>query len=49
MQEHLPHQFQDQTKRKIDQILDSTYPLSREDVIWMLGYIKKKWLTKIHL
>lgn len=42
MQEHLPHQFQDQTKRKIDQILDSTYPLSREDVIWMLGYIKKK-------
>lgn len=42
MQEHIPHQFQDQTKHKINQILDSTYPLSREDVIWMLGYIKKK-------
>ncbi|MFC6331307.1 hypothetical protein ACFP56_01615 [Paenibacillus septentrionalis] len=34
--------FQDQTKRKIDQILDPTYPLSRDDVVWMLGYITKK-------
>jgi len=42
MQEHMSHPFPDQTKRKITQILDPTHPLSREDVIWMLGYIKKK-------
>ncbi|MCR8656051.1 hypothetical protein [Paenibacillus endoradicis] len=36
------HSFQDQTKQKIERILDSTYPLSRDDVVWMLGYITKK-------
>lgn len=27
---------------KISQILDPEHPLCRDDVIWMLGYIKKK-------
>lgn len=42
MNEQLGHSFQDQTKTKIQQILDPTYPLSRDDVVWMLGYITKK-------
>jgi len=42
MSEQLGHNFQDQTKYKIEQILDPTYPLSRDDVVWMLGYITKK-------
>lgn len=42
MSEQLSRPFQDQTKRKIEQILDPTYPLSRDDVVWMLGYITKK-------
>ena len=42
MSEQLGHNFQDQTKNRIEQILDPTYPLSRDDVVWMLGYITKK-------
>ncbi|MCR2804870.1 hypothetical protein [Paenibacillus soyae] len=30
------------TEQKIKQILDPEHPLCREDVVWMLGYIKKK-------
>lgn len=30
------------TQSRIDQILDSAHPLCREDVVWMLGFIKKK-------
>lgn len=36
------HTFQDFSKQKIERILDNTYPLSRDDVVWMLGYITKK-------
>jgi len=42
MKEQTIRIFQDQTKQKINQILDPTYPLSRDDVVWMLGYITKK-------
>lgn len=42
MREQPIRTFQDQTKQKINQILDPTYPLSRDDVVWMLGYITKK-------
>ena len=34
------------TEQKLKQILDPEHPLCREDVVWMLGYIKKK--VKIH-
>jgi len=30
------------TQKKINQILDPEHPLCRDDVVWMLGYIKKK-------
>ncbi|MFF2484181.1 hypothetical protein [Paenibacillus sp. NPDC058071] len=30
------------TERRVNQILNPDHPLCREDVIWMLGYIKKK-------
>lgn len=36
------HLFQDQSKQKIERILDPAYPISRDDVVWMLGYITKK-------
>lgn len=42
MKEQPIRAFQDQTQQKINQILDPTYPLSRDDVVWMLGYITKK-------
>lgn len=42
MNEHHSRTFQDQTKQKIERILDPTYPLSRDYVVWMLGYITKK-------
>lgn len=42
MREPINRTFEDQTKRKLKQILDPTYPLSRDDVVWMLGYITKK-------
>ncbi|MFD0587966.1 hypothetical protein ACFQZE_08110 [Paenibacillus sp. GCM10027627] len=29
-------------KLRIGQILDPEHPLCRDDVVWMLGYIKKK-------
>jgi hypothetical protein len=29
-------------QRKLDQLLDPYYPLCRDDVIWLLEYIKKK-------
>ncbi|RJE90611.1 hypothetical protein D3P07_00430 [Paenibacillus sp. 1011MAR3C5] len=30
------------TQKRIDLILDPGHPLCRDDVVWMLGYIKKK-------
>ncbi|MBH5316808.1 hypothetical protein I6N90_03155 [Paenibacillus sp. GSMTC-2017] len=35
-------QSSDPTELRINRILDPAYPLSRDDVVWMLGYIKKK-------
>lgn len=35
---HVPHP----TQRRIDRILDPGHPLCRDDVIWMLEFIKKK-------
>ncbi|GKU78452.1 hypothetical protein [Paenibacillus sp. L3-i20] len=32
----------DPTELRIRRILDSEYPLCRDDVVWMLGFIKKK-------
>ncbi|MHA7963693.1 hypothetical protein ACX93W_06050 [Paenibacillus sp. CAU 1782] len=32
----------DSVERRIRTILDAGHPLCREDVVWMLGYIKKK-------
>lgn len=31
----------DPTELRIRRILDSEYPLCRDDVVWMLGFIKK--------
>lgn len=33
------------TNERIDRILSPDHPLCREDVVWMLEYIKKRWLT----
>ncbi|WP_424765956.1 hypothetical protein [Paenibacillus sp. sgz302251] len=37
---HLPAQHL--IERRIQRILDPAHPLCREDVVWMLEYIKKK-------
>ena len=39
-----PHTLQpaDPTDQKLRAILDPEYPLTRGDVVWMLGYIKKR-------
>ncbi|MEK8129869.1 hypothetical protein WMW72_18355 [Paenibacillus filicis] len=32
----------DLTRRKLDQIMDPSRPLCKEEIVWMLEYIKKK-------
>ncbi|WP_201305468.1 hypothetical protein [Paenibacillus puerhi] len=44
-QSALPHKqatASDLTGMKLDQIMDPTRPLCKEEVVWMLEYIKKK-------
>lgn len=32
---------------RIRRILDPSYPLCREDVVWVLHFVQKKWLRRI--
>ncbi len=37
------------TDLKLQQILDSSTPLCKEDIVWMLEFIKKRWPRKIRI
>lgn len=36
------HAASDSAQRKLEQILEPHYPLCKEDVVWLLDFIKKK-------
>ncbi|UUZ85772.1 hypothetical protein LJK88_21135 [Paenibacillus sp. P26] len=35
------------TDLKLEKILDPAHPLCKEEVVWMLEFIKKRWLRRI--
>lgn len=37
-----PASLPDPTRQRLEQMLEPSYPLRKEDVVWILDYIKKK-------